>query len=102
MKKNIKKPYFDDDINSRIKGMSDSDMNAALLSLEGTEHWIAILKYLQARSAFCQGVLVTTDPIKEPGKMCQTQGMLLGLSDLQSMVIMLKERAGVEENPGEE
>lgn len=96
--KNMKKPYFNEDINSKIKDMTPSDRDALLLSLEGTKYWIAILKYCQDRTNYCQNGLLTTDATKEPGKICQLQGVLMGISDLQNAVITLKERSDSIEN----
>ena len=59
----------------------------------------AVLKYLQARTYYAQNGLATTDAVKEAGKICQLQGLLLGLSDLQGMVIALKERSERNETP---
>jgi len=100
MKKN--KPYFNEDLQSRIREMTEDQQNALLLDLEGTPYWTAILRYLQARTYYAQNGLATTDAVKEAGKICQLQGLMLGLSDLQSMVIALKERADRNELPDDD
>ena len=90
------KNYFNDDIQSKIKEMDNSQMNLLLVELEGTIFWIAILKYIQQRMVNAQSGLMTIDPIAKASEMCRLQGTMLGLSDLQGAVIMLKQHADKE------
>jgi hypothetical protein len=90
---NMENNYFTKDLQKTINEMTDSEMNAALLELEGTNYWVAILRYFQQRMIMAQNALITIDPIKEATKMCRNQGTMMGLSDLQSTVITLKEES---------
>lgn len=87
-----KPSYFNEDLQTRIREMTEDQQNALLLDLEGMPHWIAILKYLQARTLWAQSGLATTDAVKDAGRISQLQGILLGLADLQSAVIAIKEK----------
>lgn len=89
----MEKNYFTRELQGQINEMSSDQMNALLLELEGTAFWIAILKYLQQRMTIAQNGLITTDPIVKATEMCRIQGNMMGLSDLQSMVIVLKEQS---------
>ena len=88
--------YFTDDIQSKIKEMSNAQMNQLLVELESMIHWIAVLKYIQQRMIHTQSGLMTIDPIAKASEMCRLQGTMLGLSDLQGAVIMLKQKADKE------
>jgi hypothetical protein len=90
---NMENNYFTKEKQETINAMSDADMNQALLELESTNYWIAILRYFQQRMIMAQNALITIDPIKEATKMCRNQGTMMGLSDLQSTVITLKEQS---------
>ncbi len=70
--------------------MTNDEMNKALFELENTHLWIAVLKYLRARAAIPHSVLLSTDPLKDASSISKAQGILVGLSDLQNMVITLK------------
>lgn len=93
MKKKNKTSYFTDDIQSKIREMSNSEVNELLLDLESSRHWIAILKYIQDRQAYAKSSLESLDPVKDIVTICRNQGILLGLSDLISAVIILKDKA---------
>jgi hypothetical protein len=86
------KEYFTLDLQNQISKMSESEMNESLLALESSEYWIPILRYLQKRMMIVQNSLMTTDPILKATEMCRNQGILMGLSDLQNAVILLKEK----------
>lgn len=90
---NMENNYFTKDIQDSINEMTRDQMNALLLELEATNYWIAILKYLQQRMLVAQNGLLTLDPIAKATEMCRTQGIMMGQSDLQSMVILLKEQS---------
>ena len=85
--------YFTKDLQKRINEMDNDQMNALLLELESTIYWIAILKYAQERMIVAQNGLMTMDPIVKATDMCRTQGIMMGQSDLQNMIIQLKLRA---------
>lgn len=82
--------YFTKDIEDAMRGMSDVEMFRELLVLEGTRAWIAILKYNQSRLIVSQSAIFAGDPISDPSNMLRHQGIMLGVSDLQNAVIMLK------------
>jgi hypothetical protein len=88
---NMQNNYFTKELQKTINEMPDNQMNALLLELEGTIYWTAILRYFQQRMMVAQNGLITIDPITKATEMCRTQGTMLGLSDLQSTVILLKE-----------
>jgi len=89
----MSKNYFTKEIQDCINEMSSDEMKGLLLDLESTQYWIAILKYSQERTMVVQNALMTIDPIEKATDMCRNQGILMGQSDLQQMVILLKERA---------
>lgn len=93
MKRKQPKSYFTAELQERINKMTDNEMRALLLDLEGTSFWVAVLKYVQDRQTYAQDGLKTTDPFKETGKVCQLQGVMLGLSDLVNAVISIKEES---------
>ena len=84
------KEYFTKEIEEAIRSMSEQEMFNQLISLEGTPLWIALLKYNQIRLSHCQSAIFSGDPFKEPTSLARNQGIMLGLSDLQNAVIMLK------------
>ena len=90
--------YFNKDVNSRIASMTDDQMIALLKDLEGSAFWVAILRYNQQRLLHLQGALMSGDPVNDPSSMRLNQGIMLGLSDLQSAVIHLVKPK--EEDPG--
>ena len=91
--------YFTKEIFDRITGMSNSQMKELLKELEGTEFWIAILKYNQDRMRVIQDGLFSIDPFKDPTNMARNQGIGIGLSDLADAVVTLKYAAEKSENP---
>lgn len=101
MNKNIEeiKNYFTNDVKTRIREMTNEEMLNAFKSLEGTQAWYAILKYVQDRTAVTQDSFVVLDPIKEPSKISQYQGVITGLWDLPDAVLSVKFAATKSENP---
>jgi len=91
--------YFTDDIRANVQGMSNKDMRELLLSLEGTPQWFAILKYNQDRISSVQNSFLVLDPVKEPSKISQYQGVITGVLDLQDAVLSLKFESEEAENP---
>jgi len=83
--------YFDDEILTRIKELSNEDMEKALFELESTHYWVAILKYIEERTILAQHALNTIDFFKEPTMGARHQGLISGLIDLQEGVIKLKQ-----------
>lgn len=81
--------YFTKDMQAAINSMSNDEMKSTLLELEGTIYWIAVLKYFQSRVSTVQSSLSTIDPISNTTDLCRSQGILMGLSDLQAMIITL-------------
>jgi len=91
--------YFTNDIRAQIRDMSSEDMAAHLKALEGTPTWFAILKYTQERIGVIQGSFLTLDPVKEPSKISQYQGVVTGMLDLQDAVLTMKFASKKKENP---
>lgn len=85
-----KKNYFTTEVMNKIKEMSNDDMRILLKELEGTPYWYAILKYSFDRIAVIQDSFLTLDPVKEPSKISQYQGIITGELDLQDAVLSLK------------
>ena len=96
---NEKKDYFTQEVRDAIREMSADDMKAALKALEGTPFWYAILKYTLDRVAVIQDSFLTLDPVKEPSKISQYQGIITGMLDLQDAVLSLKFESKKAENP---
>lgn len=94
-----KKDYFTTEIMDRVKGMSDEDMKVLLKELEGTPYWYAILKYSFDRIGVIQDSFLTLDPVKEPSKISQYQGIITGELDLQDAVLSLKYEQKKSEDP---
>ena len=92
MNKNIDsiKDYFTEDVRERVQKMTNEEMKNALKSLEGTQAWFAILKYNQERIATVQNSFLVLDPVKEPSKISQYQGIITGMLDIQDAVLSLK------------
>ena len=88
--------YFTQEVDTLIREMPEKEMLRELLVLEGTRSWIAILKYNQIRLSQSQTAIFSGDPIKEPTNMIRNQGIMLGISDLQNAVIMLKQERAEE------
>jgi hypothetical protein len=93
--------YFTDDIRTAIREMTDADMKDLLKSLESTSFWIAIIKYNQQRIGVIQDSFLVLDPVKDPSKISQYQGVITGVLDLQDMVLQLKFKADEIENQGQ-
>ena len=101
MNKNIDaiKEYYTDDIRNTVREMTNDEMVTHLKELEGTPFWFAILKYNQDRIATIQDSFLILDPIKEPSKICQYQGVITGILDLQDAVLSLRFKAKESEDP---
>lgn len=82
--------YFTKDLLAAMTKMTVGEMNQELLSLEGSIAWIALLKYIANRQMYTEGILKTTDPVKEPTQISRSQGILMGLSDIVNNVAVLK------------
>ena len=95
----IKEYFSQQDILDTIREMSNEDMVTYLKALEGTPAWFAILKYNQQRIATVQDSFLVIDPVKEPSKISQYQGIITGILDLQDVVLSLKFEAKQAENP---
>lgn len=101
--KEVKQPiqnvreYFTPDINAAIGSMSIKEMLSILKELPGSMFWIAILKYNQERLGVTQSALFSGDPGKDPTGMARQQGIMLGISDLQNVVIQLNAPQEVDE-----
>lgn len=92
MNKNIDeiKNYFTEDVKTRVREMTSQEMQDAFKALEGTQSWFAILKYIQDRTAVTQDSFLVLDPVKEPSKISQYQGIITGLWDLPDAVLSIK------------
>jgi|ERR1035437_11133373 hypothetical protein len=95
------KDYFTQDIKDAVREMSDSDMVTYLKGLEGTQAWFAILRYTQQRIATVQDSFLVIDPVKDPSKISQYQGIITGMLDLQDAVLSLKFDSKQAENPNQ-
>lgn len=82
--------YFTEQVNSAMAAITDEQMYRLLSELEGTEVWWAILKYNQSRLRQSQSAIIAGDPFKDPTNLARHQGIMLGLSDLQNAVVLLK------------
>jgi len=81
--------FFTPELEEKMREMSDKQMEELLKDLENTPHWVAILKYNQARLRYVQNSLFYTDPYTKPNEISRNQGIMLGISDLQNMVFTL-------------
>jgi len=101
MNKNIDeiKTYFTEEVRTQIREMTEQDMRTLLKELEGTPVWFAILKYVQERIAIVQDSFLVIDPVKEPSKISQYQGIITGMLDLQDAVLSLNFTAKKSEDP---
>lgn len=84
------KSYFTEDLKKQIREMTNEEMKDAFKGLEGSIQWIAILKYVQDRTATTQDSFLVLDPVKEPSKISQYQGIITGLWDLPDAVLNVK------------
>lgn len=90
-----------EDLINMISAMSNEEMESLLLDLSGSQFWPAILKYYGQRAELAKNSLMTLDPFKDQTQMARFQGLLAGITDLQTMVAMIDEKktkveAGVE------
>lgn len=99
MNNNNKKDYYTEEVRANIREMSQEDMKVILKGIEGTPTWYAILKYTLERVSVVQDSFLTLDPVKEPSKISQYQGMITGMLDLQDAVLSLKFDSIKAENP---
>lgn len=83
--------YFTPEVNQRMNELTNDQMIEGLKSLEGSIHWIPILKYVQQRLLMAQTQLNTLDPNVQATSMARTQGIMTGLTDIQNIVITLVE-----------
>lgn len=93
------KNYFTDDVRERVREMTEQEMNDLLKSLEGLPQWYAILRYNQDRIGVIQDSFLVIDPVKEPSRISQYQGIITGMLDLQDAVLSLKFKSKKAENP---
>jgi len=93
------KSYFTEEVRNTVREMTNEEMRNALKGLEGTPAWFAILKYNQDRIATIQNSFLVIDPVKEPSKISQYQGIITGILDLQDAVLSLKFESKKSENP---
>jgi len=84
-----KKDILSEDLSN--KEMSDEVMWELLLSLEETNYWLAVRRYIYYRVKVVEGGLISTDPFKEPTTMARNQGIRIGLLDLESQILVEKE-----------
>lgn len=84
-------PYFTEDMNKTIREMSDAEMFRKLLNFEESESFLAFVRYNQIRATHCQSSILAADPVTSPTLIARNQGIMLGLSDLQNAVIMLRQ-----------
>ena len=95
------KGYFTEEVRTRIREMTNEDMRTHLKSIEGTNQWFAILKYTLDRISTVQDSFLVIDPVKEPSKISQYQGIITGMLDLQDAVLSLKFESKKKENPNQ-
>lgn len=101
MNKNIDeiRSYFTEDIRTKIREMSNTDMKDLLKGMEGTPLWFAILKYNQGRVGVTQDTFLILDPMTEAVKIARYQGAITGMLDLQDAVLTLKFESKKAEDP---
>lgn len=89
IKKNKEKKINQTDMNN----LSENEMLDLLVELADSIFWPAIQKYNRLRDDIISNVFNSIDPFKEPTQMARTQGVRIGLYDLEGAVITaIKER----------
>lgn len=93
------KNWFNDEaIVDQLKNMTTDEMNSLLLELSGTRMWVAVLKYVQARTINAQRGLFTLDPFKDQTNMARYQGILNGIMELPEIVgLLVNKQSKIEE-----
>lgn len=81
--------YFTPEINEAIRELSDAEMHNQMRSLEQSQYWVPLLKYINQRFLVAQSVINQVDPTKDPGQIRLVQGHMQGLTDIQNYVIQL-------------
>jgi hypothetical protein len=81
--------YFSKELMDKMDSMSHPLMMELIKGLHGTDVWTAILKYNMQRLSYNQGMINSIDPTKDAGLLARAQGVMMGISDLQSLVIEL-------------
>lgn len=89
-----------DGLKAAIDEMTDAEMHSLMLDMASTAHWIAILRYCAQRSELAKNGLFTLDPFKDQTQMARLQGLINGLMDLPSAVLIIEEEAKKKEKPG--
>ena len=74
-----------------MDAMEDGERDQLLFEMSETRNYIAICKYLFARSRLTHDGLGTFDPLKNPSDILRSQGMISGLLDLVSAVELIRE-----------
>ena len=83
--------YFTSEINDAVRDLTNDQMFDLLRRLEQSEYWYSILRYNNLRLIAVQSALSTLDPVTSPSLISKNQGIALGISDLQNLVIQLVE-----------
>ncbi len=84
--------YFNKDVIAKAEDMTDLEMFNLIRDLESTRSWVAIVKYIQERLILALHTLTSLDPIKEPSQLIRYQGIILGMLDLNELIMSLKEK----------
>lgn len=86
-------PELSKSVVEAASAMEQKEMEELLLALSESRTWIAIVRYNLSRAEMAKNGLFTLDPFKEQTQLARFQGLLAGLIDLQTAVLMLQERA---------
>jgi len=72
--------------------LSESEMKDILVELYETKFWKAIKQYYIMRCIYTDDALRSIDPFKNPTDMARSQGIFLGLNDLEIFIVEEKRR----------
>lgn len=94
--------YFTKDVEERMNSLSEAEMFELLKDFINQPHWFALLRYTQERLRMAQNSIISTNPYQDPHAISVSQGIMLGLSDVQNAVIYLNTKKDKEDEAGSE
>lgn len=80
-----------DTIEEQMENMGDNEMSSLLNDLRDTRMWVAYKKYIKSRMKIVETGLYTMDPYKQSAEIARSQGIRMGLLDLEGYLLSLDE-----------
>lgn len=87
---------------SEANTITDETMTNLLLELAESKYWPAILRYVSQRLELTANSLFSLDPFKNPTETARSQGIRIGLWDMEQFIILERSRRRQEEKDKKE